>query len=366
MKNPRHSAVACGSIAVVCALLLAGCGLFSKRGAESAAAPASAPAASKAIAPGLAQTPDAVPRVEPLHPTANRWYSKNGRTYWPIADERQFRERGRASFFGPQHEGLTASGEPYQAAAMTAAHSRLPIPSYARISNLRSGKSAIVRVNDRGAWDRDEVIALSSAAAAKLGLAEGDRTEVEVERITPTEVAQLAAAAATTSFKAPPAPELPAATAVPTPPVVAAPPPAPLPEPVAAPPPAPVAAVPVVPAAPVAPVAAVTTAPVKAAATTTPASTAKAIPAAAPTGRFAVQVAVFAVASNAETIRARVTDQLAQAASDLPVDQRTARVERRGERSYVLVGDAADPTSAQSLADRVRGALKQEVVVYRR
>jgi len=354
--------VACGSIAVLCALLLAGCGLFSKRGA--AAAPAAAPAASSAIAPGLAQTPDAVPRIEPLHPTANRWYSKNGRTYWPITDERQFRERGRASFFSPQHEGLTASGEPYQAAAMTAAHSRLPIPSYARITNPRSGKSAIVRVNDRGAWDREEVIGLSSAAAAKLGLAEGDKSEVEVERITPTEVAQLAATAATTSFKAPPAPEPPAATAVPTPPVVAAPPPAPLPEPVAVQPIAP--SVPVAPAAVVPPAVAVTPAPVRTIAKTAPASTAKAIPAAAPTGRFAVQVAVFAVASNAETIRARVTDQLAQAASDLPADQRTARVERRGERSYVLVGDAADPASAQSLADRVRNALKQEVVVYRR
>jgi cell division protein FtsN len=80
-------------------------------------------------------------------------------------------------------------------------------------------------------------------------------------------------------------------------------------------------------------------------------------------GRWAVQVGVFFVANSAEAVRARVAAQLAQ--SDIPADRAT-RVVRRDNRYFVVVGDAADQGSAQALANQVRAALRQDVVLFRR
>jgi rare lipoprotein A len=157
----------------------------------------------------LARTPDAVPRLEPLHPYANRPYTALGRRYTPITDDRPFRQRGLASWYGRQfHGSRTSSGELYDMFAMTAAHPTLPIPSYARVTNLKSGASAIVRINDRGPFKHDRVIDLSYAAAAKLGIVADGTGEVEVVRLTAADIGAGGLAAA-----APPAPP-PAATAV--------------------------------------------------------------------------------------------------------------------------------------------------------
>jgi rare lipoprotein A len=72
---------------------------------------------------------------------------------------------------------------------MTAAHPTLPIPSYARVTNPRNGRSVIVRVNDRGPFKEDRVIDLSYGAAARLGLVQSGTGEVEVERLTSTQIA---------------------------------------------------------------------------------------------------------------------------------------------------------------------------------
>lgn len=134
--------------------------------------------------------PDAVPRVEPIKSGgANRPYTIAGRSYVPLADDRAFRERGLASWYGaPFHGRVSASGERYDMYAMSAAHPTLPLPSYARVRNPANGRQVIVRVNDRGPFVKGRVIDLSYAAALRLGLLRGPGI-VEVERITNREIA---------------------------------------------------------------------------------------------------------------------------------------------------------------------------------
>jgi len=133
---------------------------------------------------GLDRVADAVPHDEPYNAFANRPYTVFGTTYVPIADRQPFRQRGLASWYGRKFQGQkTASGEPYDMFKMTAAHKTLPIPSYAKVTNLANGKSVIVRINDRGPFYSNRIIDLSYAAAAKIGLAAKGSGMVEVERV---------------------------------------------------------------------------------------------------------------------------------------------------------------------------------------
>jgi len=139
---------------------------------------------------GLAQTPDAVPRVEALNLRANRPYSALGRSYTPDVSDAPFEQRGVASWYGRQYHGKpTASGEPYDMYAMTAAHPTLPIPSYARVSRPDDGRSVIVRINDRGPFLQDRIIDLSYAAATRLGIVGPGSGEVSVRKITAHDIA---------------------------------------------------------------------------------------------------------------------------------------------------------------------------------
>jgi rare lipoprotein A len=132
----------------------------------------------------IASIPDAVPRDEPYHRYANRPYTVFGRTYAPVLNDDPMRERGLASWYGRKFHGQkTSSGEVYDMFAMTAAHKTLPIPSFARVTSLKSGQSVVVRVNDRGPFHDGRVIDLSYAAAAKLGIAGPGSGPVEVERV---------------------------------------------------------------------------------------------------------------------------------------------------------------------------------------
>ena len=129
--------------------------------------------------------PDAVPRPEPLHRFANNPYRIRGVSYSPMAEDAPHVERGLASWYGRRFHGRpTSSGEPYDMYAMTAAHRTLPIPSYARVTNLDNGRSVIVRINDRGPFHADRVIDLSYTAAYKLDLLKGVGM-VEIERLFP-------------------------------------------------------------------------------------------------------------------------------------------------------------------------------------
>ena len=101
-----------------------------------------------------------------------------------LTDARGYRERGVASWYGKKFHGRsTSSGEAYDMYAMTAAHPTMPLPSYARVTNVASGRTVVVRVNDRGPFHPGRVIDLSYTAALRLGLLRGVGI-VEVERLT--------------------------------------------------------------------------------------------------------------------------------------------------------------------------------------
>jgi peptidoglycan lytic transglycosylase len=130
--------------------------------------------------------PDAEPRAEPLHRYANRPYKVFGTEYVPLARAQPFRQRGVASWYGRRFHGQkTASGEPYDMYAMSAAHPTLPIPSYVRVTNVANGRSVVVRVNDRGPFHASRIIDLSYAAAYKLGYIQAGSAQVEVEAVFP-------------------------------------------------------------------------------------------------------------------------------------------------------------------------------------
>ena len=140
------------------------------------------------IPDNLDTVPDAQPRPEPLHRFANRPYSVFGKDYVPLQELKPYKARGVASWYGRKFHGQrTSSGEPYDMFAMTAAHPTLPIPSYVRVSSLATGKSVVVRVNDRGPFLHDRLIDLSYAAAWKLGYIGSGSAQVEVESILPGE-----------------------------------------------------------------------------------------------------------------------------------------------------------------------------------
>ena len=129
---------------------------------------------------------DAVPRREPLHRGASRPYSVMGRDYTPMTTLGPYRARGIATWYGRRYHGKTTSiGEPYDMYAMTAAHTTLPIPSYARVTHLASGKAVVVRINDRGPFVGDRLIDLSYAAAHRLGVLATGSAMVVVESIVP-------------------------------------------------------------------------------------------------------------------------------------------------------------------------------------
>jgi rare lipoprotein A len=137
-----------------------------------------------AVPGGLENIPDAVPREEPFHRFANRPYTVFGRTYVPVVNKERTVQRGLASWYGKKFHGQrTSSGEIYDMFAMTAAHPTFPIPSYARVTNVKNGKSVVVRVNDRGPFHSNRIIDLSYAAAVRIGIAQAGSGLVEVERV---------------------------------------------------------------------------------------------------------------------------------------------------------------------------------------
>src|SRR5258705_1380734 len=110
-------------------------------------------------------------------------YTVAGRVYVPEEDP-NYRERGMASWYGDDFHGrLTANGEVFDMSSLTAAHPTLPIPSYARVTNLRNGKSLIVRVNDRGPYHGNRLIDVSNKAAELLEFKSNGVARVRVEYV---------------------------------------------------------------------------------------------------------------------------------------------------------------------------------------
>ncbi|WP_454678038.1 septal ring lytic transglycosylase RlpA family protein [Achromobacter marplatensis] len=258
----------------------------------------------------LDQVPDAVPRIEPYASGANRPYVVFGQRYVPDTSGQPYKQRGIASWYGKKfHGNSTSIGESYDMYAMTAAHTTLPIPSYARVTSLVNGKTIVVRVNDRGPFHSDRIMDLSYVAAYKLGIIGPGSGQVVVESIPQEEIRRLA------SQGAPAAPEPASATG--SMPVMA-----------------PVAATPV-------------------------ALTAEPLPGSAPvrqapsggTGTVYLQVGAFSQPANAQSLVARINSQLGAAGAP------PAQVEQSNNLYRVRIGPYPDRQSAmnavQLVSDRI-------------
>lgn len=131
------------------------------------------------------QVVDAIPRPDPILRAGNTSpYEVAGIEYTVLPSANGYREDGIASWYGTKFQGRkTSNGEDYDLYLPTAAHRSLPIPSYARVTNLDNGKSMVVRVNDRGPFHAERVIDLSYAAAVKLGFVDRGTAPVRIEAL---------------------------------------------------------------------------------------------------------------------------------------------------------------------------------------
>ncbi len=150
---------------------------------------------------------DPKPKFEPLNPAANEPYTVFGHEYVPFKTLTGYQRQGTASWYGRKFHGQrTASGEIYDMYALSASHPTLPIPSYARVTNLQNRRTVIVRVNDRGPFASGRMMDVSFAAAYKLGFADYGMAVVEVASLVPAEAVARAPEAAPAPAPAPPDP----------------------------------------------------------------------------------------------------------------------------------------------------------------
>lgn len=122
----------------------------------------------------------AEPQYEPVNPATAQDYTVNGTGYKIVKDPSNFSQTGIATSYGDEKAGnQTATGERFDANAMTAAHPTLPLPSYVRVTNLANGRMIVVRVNDRGPYTPGRIIDLSRAAADRLNTSNNTRVRID-------------------------------------------------------------------------------------------------------------------------------------------------------------------------------------------
>lgn len=131
------------------------------------------------------EIPDAVPKNEAKSKYGNPdSYVVFGKRYYVMDSSDGFKQKGDASWYGTKFHGQRASsGETYNMYAMTAAHKTLPLPTYVEVKNLKNGRKAVVKVNDRGPFHDGRIIDLSYAAATKLGVVATGTAPVEIRVI---------------------------------------------------------------------------------------------------------------------------------------------------------------------------------------
>ena len=144
--------------------------------------------------PGPGDATGAIAHAEPHSGRAHRgnppFYDVNGRRYTVLASADHYVERGVASWYGRDFQGHnTSSGERYDMYGMTAAHKTLPLPCYARVTNLANGRSIVVRINDRGPFVANRIVDLSYTAATQLDLVRNGTAFVELRTVGPAAVA---------------------------------------------------------------------------------------------------------------------------------------------------------------------------------
>jgi rare lipoprotein A len=134
------------------------------------------------VVPQKVTSHDAVAKYESYAPANMRPYTIRGIRYQPLSTGKGFSDTGLASWYGQKFHGhLTANGEIYDMYQMTAAHKTLPLPSFVRVTNLKNGNQAVVRVNDRGPFHIGRVIDLSYAAALKLDMLKTGVADVKID-----------------------------------------------------------------------------------------------------------------------------------------------------------------------------------------
>ncbi len=335
-SKPRLFALRFG-LALASALMLAACGSAPKRSAAERSVNAPKPAASATAARGggyyqddgpgdnppanLDQIEDAEPRLEPLHRFANNPYTVFGVHYAPYKTLAPYRQRGIGSWYGRKFHGQrTSSGESYDMYAMSAAHATLPIPSYARVTNLANGRSVIVRVNDRGPFHSGRLVDLSYAAAYKLGYAEAGSASLEVEAITREDMPMIAARRRQTAVAAARRPGAEQALAATQSPAVAAPASTLQPE---------------------------------------PAAPAAILPVDAEAGGIYVQLGAFSGRDNADNFRVRVYQQLAWLDDAIQISPRDGMFR-------LHLGPYRDRDEASGMAERIRAALQFDPLIVAR
>lgn len=176
IRRSKSIVLARGAAAVAACLVLANCASSSKFASR--------------VDPkyGVSSSPRVVAPGEPVPKGGGTYrvgkpYTVAGRVYVPEEDP-HYRAEGLASWYGDDFHGrLTANGEIFDMGSLTAAHPTMPLPSYARVTNLRNGKSLIVRVNDRGPYHGNRVIDVSNRAAELLEFKSRGVARVRVEYV---------------------------------------------------------------------------------------------------------------------------------------------------------------------------------------
>lgn len=135
----------------------------------------------------VTKIPNAAPKVEPKSKYGNpKSYVIDGKKYYVLKTAKGYDQKGIASWYGTKFHGhLTSTHEVYDMFAMTAASTDLPLPTFVEVTDLENGRNVIVKVNDRGPFDKDRILDLSYAAAKKLGYANKGTALVEVKAIDP-------------------------------------------------------------------------------------------------------------------------------------------------------------------------------------
>jgi rare lipoprotein A len=177
IRRPKTIVLAArGTVAVATCLLLANCASSDKFASRID------PKYGVSSSPRVVAFGEAVPKGGGTY-RVGKPYTVAGRVYVPEEDP-NYRAEGMASWYGDDFHGrLTANGEVFDMASLTAAHPTLPIPSYARVTNTRNGKSLIVRVNDRGPYHGNRLIDVSNKAAELLEFKANGVAKVRVEYV---------------------------------------------------------------------------------------------------------------------------------------------------------------------------------------
>ncbi len=185
MRSFRNHAV------VVLALLLASCGI------PRPEQPSSRPTTPGRPIPDRPRPDRPVPPPRPQGPAADspvkigKPYQVAGLWYYP-ADDGDYDEVGLASWYGAQfHGGQTANGEQFDMDRVGAAHKTLPLPSYVEVTALDTGRTIVVRINDRGPFVTNRIIDLSRRSAQLLGVERAGVSRVRVRRVIPSEADRL-------------------------------------------------------------------------------------------------------------------------------------------------------------------------------